>query len=459
MSLTYVISEVAHTSAVANHDSASVSVAVDDIIVWGLSAEDNFTGEAFTPSQASGTATIGSITTIAATNTASNAKVVVYWAKVTGAGTFVARVASPSCRGHSFLIVHTGGHSTTPVPTGNIFSGTGATDPSQSITPTSSGSCLWMICGDWNAIAVTAMSAGTSCTEEYNNQISGWVTTGIYRPTTQPRTDASAFTISESDTGGKIAWVAFEVQAEAGGGGGITESDASSTGTASDSVVASATFSSVSSSSGVSSESILSSAVIGGDSSASGASAESIVSVVINGGVASSTGVSSDSIVSSATIAGVSSSNGVSTDSVISGAIAESIASSDGISTASGDSENTATGSDAVSTGIAVVSGVSANIAGVIAISDGLSSISGISGAISGSVASAGGLSDALGLYGSLPIEADANSSGTCNTIAYSEIAYLWEKQIISESDYNIIDTDGVVWAKMNNNQSSWTGL
>lgn len=106
-------------------------------------------------------------------------------------------------------IAHSGAHLSNPVPAGNVFSGNGATDVSQSITPTSSGSCLWMLAGDFNS--ANTFAAGANCTLQQTASPGTFVAT-LVRPTTQPRPDAAAFTISETDSG-TIAWIAFEVQA------------------------------------------------------------------------------------------------------------------------------------------------------------------------------------------------------------------------------------------------------
>jgi hypothetical protein len=110
-----------------------------------------------------------------------------------------------------YVIQHAGQHATTPVPAGNVFSGTGATDVTQSITPTAAGSCLWMIAGDWNQ--TNTFVAAANCTLDQTEDQAGQQTVALIRPTTQPRSGATSFTIGEADTGGTIAWMAFEVQA------------------------------------------------------------------------------------------------------------------------------------------------------------------------------------------------------------------------------------------------------
>lgn len=111
-----------------------------------------------------------------------------------------------------FTAIHTGAHTVTPLPAGNLFSGTGGTDVTQAITPSSSGSALWMLAGDWSQ--TNSFAAAASCTlaaTVYNE--AGQQTVVPIQPTTNPRTDAASFTIGESDTAGKIAWAAWDVQA------------------------------------------------------------------------------------------------------------------------------------------------------------------------------------------------------------------------------------------------------
>jgi len=111
------------------------------------------------------------------------------------------------------VIEHSGQHATTPIPAGNVLSGVSGTNLEEAITPTSSGSALWMITADWNQTNSYVEIA--DCTIDQTYDVAGQHTAALIRPTIQPRTDASTFTIGESDTGGKIAWIALEVQAAA----------------------------------------------------------------------------------------------------------------------------------------------------------------------------------------------------------------------------------------------------
>jgi hypothetical protein len=151
---------------------------------------------------------------IAVTNTGSNVKVAAWQCKmsVTQAMTITATGnGGGDIEGAIKVVVHTGQHATDPVPAGNVFSGTGGTDVSQAITPTSSGSCLYLVAGDWSATDTYAAIANCTLQEKHQNATDQ--TVALFEPITQPRPDTSAFTIGETDTAGKIAWIAYEVQA------------------------------------------------------------------------------------------------------------------------------------------------------------------------------------------------------------------------------------------------------
>lgn len=153
-------------------------------------------------------------TQIQQTDTLSNCRLAAWWAfgDANGNRTITVSHTGGSSKAKSLAtIVHTGAHQTTPQPVGNRFSGVGATDVSQAITPTATGSALWMAAGDWNQ---TNSYAGiANCTIDQTHNLAGEYTSALIRPTTQPRTDAAAFTIGETDTSGLIAWLAFEIQA------------------------------------------------------------------------------------------------------------------------------------------------------------------------------------------------------------------------------------------------------
>lgn len=193
--------------------TAATGDAIDVVVVYG----DNVQATAWTISNTNTAISWGS--PVQQTNTASNCKVM-RWRGTAGA-TPPGTISVQSTAGDDvsatkvmFVVVSTGQHATTPWPAGNEFSGVGGTDVAQAITPTSAGSCLWLVAGDWNA--TNTFAAATNCTlaasvyHEASQQ-----TVAAVRPTTQPRSDASSFTIGETDTGGKVAWIAWEVQAAA----------------------------------------------------------------------------------------------------------------------------------------------------------------------------------------------------------------------------------------------------
>jgi hypothetical protein len=193
--------------------SPSLTLAVDDVVVAMYCIDDNFNAGTLTISNSGSALTWNSIVL---TNTAGNCKVRAWWAKLadaTARTVTVTNTVSDSQTKRLHCIVHTGAHLTDPVPTGNVFSGVSTTDVSQSITPTATGSALWMLTGDWDA--TNTFAGRTDCTLEDNFHDAGQMSSALIRPTTQPRTDAAPFTIGETDTGGQIAWLAFEVQATA----------------------------------------------------------------------------------------------------------------------------------------------------------------------------------------------------------------------------------------------------
>ena len=213
MAITYTENDVnSGAAAVASITSGNLSVTVNDIItVMLITADNGSTGTISSISNVTGTALSWNVIFI--TNTASNCKVACWWAKATNTENTTVKVvwgggsvgAMLSCR------VHTGAHQTNPIPSGNIFNGVGGHNVSQAITPTASGSALWMACGDW--AATNTFAAISNCTLEATFNWATEYTGTIIRPTTQPRTDGLAFTIGETDSAATVAWIAYEVQA------------------------------------------------------------------------------------------------------------------------------------------------------------------------------------------------------------------------------------------------------
>ena len=119
--------------------------------------------------------------------------------------------------GHIEVEVFTGFDSGDPVPSGNVFSGSNTTDPSQSITPGRAGDCLRMWVADYNATNTFAAIANCTLIDTQHDAV--WMTSASIRSTTDPRPDTSSFTIGETDTAGVINWIAYEVKAEDPGSG------------------------------------------------------------------------------------------------------------------------------------------------------------------------------------------------------------------------------------------------
>lgn len=224
MALTYTIDFKGQAQGVsATITSNTLSVTTGDFIDVIAIYADNPNSTAWTVSN---TGTAITWTQQQETNTASNCKVV-HWTGTAGA-TPPTTVSVQGTAGAAFdgsqalcTIVHTGQHATTPLPAGNLFSIASGTDRSQAITPTSAGSNLWMVVGDW--AATNTFTAGSNCTLAVTTyHEAGQMTATVVRPTTQPRPDTSAFTLAEADTSGTVIGLAFEVQAAAGGGGPTT---------------------------------------------------------------------------------------------------------------------------------------------------------------------------------------------------------------------------------------------
>lgn len=221
MAITYTEYFKSLTSGVEGADitSNSISVVSGDLITVAWIVENNWT-----PNDVGGTITISNTGTALSWNNIGNTGtqasgdscyVRVWYAVATASESITITTASNGTPNTPIssqsVVVHTGVHATTPVPAGNIYSGKKSTDVSQSITPTSSGSCLWAVFGDWSA--TNTFAAIANCTIESSRHDATKYTVCVMRPTTQPRTDASAFTLGETDTNGDISYVIWEVQA------------------------------------------------------------------------------------------------------------------------------------------------------------------------------------------------------------------------------------------------------
>jgi hypothetical protein len=104
---------------------------------------------------------------------------------------------------------------TTPIPSGNIkVKYPGSATASETITPTATGSLMFMIAGDWNQ--VNSYTALTNNTVDSTSNIGGAYTTALIRPTSNPLSSGSAFTLGATCTGARSVHVAFEAVAQAG---------------------------------------------------------------------------------------------------------------------------------------------------------------------------------------------------------------------------------------------------
>jgi hypothetical protein len=214
VAITYAVNTVDSVASSATIVSGTLTVLSTSVITVIFSGADNGNFGTCTIAN-SGTAL--SWNSIAVTNTASNCKVQGWWAFGDANGNRTVTVT------HSFnskprrlnSIVHEGADQTTPIPAGKVLSGVNAADVSNSMTPTNAnGSALWLAVADWNQ--TNTFAAIANCSKEVaDSDVAGEYTTCLLRPTTQPRTDGSAFTLGETDTGAKNAYIAFEVVAAA----------------------------------------------------------------------------------------------------------------------------------------------------------------------------------------------------------------------------------------------------
>lgn len=222
MALTYTIY---YTNAPAGTGTAvsSTGIAVNagDFMNVGVSYGDNGASTAWTVSNDGSAITW---TKQAETNVASNNKVVLFTG-IAGAtpptSITVTTTAGNDVNGTKYMVTaaHTGAHPSNPLPAGNIVTGTGARNVSQSITPTASGSVLLGLFGDWAFTNSYAAIANNTLVGTYHEAAQQTAT--VIQPTVQPLPNASAFTLGETaGPAAKIAYVIWEVQAANPTGGG-----------------------------------------------------------------------------------------------------------------------------------------------------------------------------------------------------------------------------------------------
>jgi hypothetical protein len=217
MAITYTVNTVDNSTAGTTIVSGTLTIVATSVITVICTTADN---NLFGTLSISNSGTALSWNPIVITNTANNCKVAGWWAFGDANGNRTVTVThfsvSTGLPRRLNSIVHTGADQTTPVPAGKVLSGVSTTDVSRTMTPTdANGSALWMACGDWGQ--TNTFAALTNCSKEVaDSNITGQYTTCLLRPTTQPRTDGSAFTLGETDTGGTIAFIAFEVVSDVG---------------------------------------------------------------------------------------------------------------------------------------------------------------------------------------------------------------------------------------------------
>jgi hypothetical protein len=231
MALTFSTTDVQNTTLATAITSGSISYTAGQPIVLLAGAN---TGT-LTPSSSGGFTwtQIGS-------NTANTGQAAAWYTipGSSGSSTFT-MTGSAGWIGAMRVITHTGAG--TPTNSFNGTTSTGGATVAQAITPTSSGSALWMITADNNANFNPEISPNGACSSTSLYFSSGAVCVQAISPTTNPLTSNSVFTIGGTAASlVSTSWVAFEVPS---GGPGITaqptEQAFTSGGTATFSVTAS----------------------------------------------------------------------------------------------------------------------------------------------------------------------------------------------------------------------------
>ncbi|WP_066339235.1 hypothetical protein [Azohydromonas lata] len=222
MPITYSAAHVTSPSGTwttGNISSAATAVTTGQLVVVMWTCGTNASGSVGTLS-ISNTGSVGAgltwtlIGQNSSPSTGNNAKVVAWYAVAARNENITVTVNNTGWQDlgrRLTTIVHSGAHATTPVRSFSTAESQ-ATSASVTITPLQSGSAMWMLAGDYTA--ANSATAGTNCSLEgsvFNS--TGDFTTAVIRPTTQPRTDSAAFTLSLSGTSATWAYIAFEVQA------------------------------------------------------------------------------------------------------------------------------------------------------------------------------------------------------------------------------------------------------
>lgn len=192
--------------------SGTVSVAAGDLITVTV---------VFTDANPAGNLSIANtneaITWSLIQDTASTGcRVASWWGRAGGAGNRQFQVSWDSTNGlpwAMFWAQHQGADAGA-TPIGSSNKGVGANSVSYTITPAGSGSALWLVAADAAGAGVQTMTAGTNCSLIREQGTIDQFAAAMFAPTTNPRTDGSAFTLAETHAGSGVNWVGFEVKAE-----------------------------------------------------------------------------------------------------------------------------------------------------------------------------------------------------------------------------------------------------
>lgn len=116
-----------------------------------------------------------------------------------------------TCRKALFVAAHRGFFSNNPATMAqNVWIGTGGADVTQEIPASGHGSCFWFVCGDTSATNTFGPAANCDLLHTFDNAS---FTGAVIAPTQHPLQSGNAFMIGESDTGARVAWIAFEIRA------------------------------------------------------------------------------------------------------------------------------------------------------------------------------------------------------------------------------------------------------
>lgn len=150
-------------------------------------------------------------------NVGGASRVLAYWARVDT--TASRRVTASWDSGNNLTwaqyYVRMTGVDAGATPIGSSSKGSNVASATYNITPAGSGSAAFMLAADANSTGTQTISAGSGCGIVMQATGNTHFCSAVISPTTNPRTDASAFTLAETHTGTGVSWVGFEVKAAA----------------------------------------------------------------------------------------------------------------------------------------------------------------------------------------------------------------------------------------------------